>query len=496
MEHQHTVEDHDPGFFIIDTDTRAIYPQSEEGDTLCLVQGDHNSEVYEFNMPLYVEGHDMSLCDKIRINYLNISKNGSSKYSGVYEVSNPTRSESASEGDTLSFFWPISLNATQFEGTLNFSIRFYCFAEDGSVDYTWSTAIYSGIPVLATYDHGEEVVKIHADVLMEWERELDAKRIISFSQTTTSDESDGINVWTATFANGETASFTVRNGSQGEPGNFADAPMTDGSGKNSLILNDNSSDSSTRAKGDYSIVAGIGTQTGRTNGYIERNKRYYANDLRVDIINLHVPEGEDTRVMGDLVVVFPECITGTVYLESGTPITYEYVWYGSTYSGTISEGASIVDGYYYIPNQSGTWGDTYAYDSCKITNDSTVSILVTYQDRQGRASIAIGEGTIAASDVQLAAGKYNIEDTNDMYACILGNGSSDTARSNALTVDWDGNIVSGGTLTLGDTILTEDDIKALKPIKSDGTLTLGDTTLTEEQLKILVSIKSSEEVTF
>ena len=35
-------------------------------------------------------------------------------------------------------------------------------------------------------------------------------------------------------------------------------------------------------------------------------------------------------------------------------------------------------------------------------------------------------------------GKYNIEDTSDKYAHIVGNGESDTARSNAHTLDWDG----------------------------------------------------------
>lgn len=70
---------------------------------------------------------------------------------------------------------------------------------------------------------------------------------------------------------------------------------------------------------------------------------------------------------------------------------------------------------------------------------------------EGRDSVASGntshaqnKGTIAASSSQTALGTYNVEDANDTYAVIVGNGTSDTARSNALTVDWSGNVVANG----------------------------------------------------
>ena len=50
-----------------------------------------------------------------------------------------------------------------------------------------------------------------------------------------------------------------------------------------------------------------------------------------------------------------------------------------------------------------------------------------------------GNGTIAASENQHVQGKYNIEDASNKYAHIVGNGSSAAARSNAYTLDWDGN---------------------------------------------------------
>ena len=61
----------------------------------------------------------------------------------------------------------------------------------------------------------------------------------------------------------------------------------------------------------------------------------------------------------------------------------------------------------------------------------------------GDYSHAGGVGTIAKNDYQTVIGRYN---ANKNSAFIIGNGSSDTERSNALTVDWDGNI-TGKSLT-------------------------------------------------
>lgn len=57
----------------------------------------------------------------------------------------------------------------------------------------------------------------------------------------------------------------------------------------------------------------------------------------------------------------------------------------------------------------------------------------------GYAAHAEGQTTIATGQYQHAQGKYNIEDKNNKHAHIVGNGTSTTARSNAHTLDWDGN---------------------------------------------------------
>ena len=66
----------------------------------------------------------------------------------------------------------------------------------------------------------------------------------------------------------------------------------------------------------------------------------------------------------------------------------------------------------------------------------------------GDYSHAEGFGTLASGDHQHAFGKYNVEDTNDTYLEIAGNGTADNARSNARTLDWNGNEALAGDLTV------------------------------------------------
>ena len=75
----------------------------------------------------------------------------------------------------------------------------------------------------------------------------------------------------------------------------------------------------------------------------------------------------------------------------------------------------------------------------------------------GWYSHAEGEGTTASGGYQHVQGKYNIEDTEDKYAQIIGNGTSDAARSNAHTLDWDGNAWFAGAVYVGSTSGTNKD---------------------------------------
>lgn len=74
----------------------------------------------------------------------------------------------------------------------------------------------------------------------------------------------------------------------------------------------------------------------------------------------------------------------------------------------------------------------------------------------GDYSHSEGFRTIAKGDNQHVQGKYNIEDTGNKYAHIVGNGYYDSdnstdIRSNAHTLDWDGNAWFAGDVYVGGT---------------------------------------------
>ena len=80
----------------------------------------------------------------------------------------------------------------------------------------------------------------------------------------------------------------------------------------------------------------------------------------------------------------------------------------------------------------------------------------------GYASHAEGCDTKASSDYQHVQGQYNIEDTENRYLHIVGNGSSDTERSNAHTLDWNGNAWYSGKLSQEGTPTEDKDLVTKK----------------------------------
>lgn len=76
---------------------------------------------------------------------------------------------------------------------------------------------------------------------------------------------------------------------------------------------------------------------------------------------------------------------------------------------------------------------------------------------EGDYSHVEGYNTTASGGCSHVQGKCNIEDTSNIYADIIGNGASTTARSNAATVDWEGNAWFAGDVYTGSTSGTNKD---------------------------------------
>lgn len=169
MAHEHSVYDSDK-HFRIDPATREIINESGK---IVLIQHDHNSERFTFEIPKEVDGHDMSLCNVVQIHYLNIEKGSGithTEYEGLYEADDLQASPTSN--DVVICSWLLSRNATQYVGSLNFVVRFACVSDDGTIDYDWSTAIHSGIAISDGIRNTEVVAEEYADVLEQWRQEL------------------------------------------------------------------------------------------------------------------------------------------------------------------------------------------------------------------------------------------------------------------------------------------------------------------------------------
>lgn len=114
-----------------------------------------------------------------------------------------------------------------------------------------------------------------------------------------------------------------------------------------------------------------------------------------------------------------------------------------------------------------------------------------YTVASGLRSHAEGSYTLASSQYQHVEGKFNVEDKDNKYAHIVGNGTSKTARKNAYTLDWSGNawfagkVAQEGTPTDNKDLVNKkyvDDVKAsiVVPTKTSE-LTNDSNFLTEHQ---------------
>ena len=126
------------------------------------------------------------------------------------------------------------------------------------------------------------------------------------------------------------------------------------------------------------------------------------------------------------------------------------------YSTTASSSASHAEGWECTASGSGAHAEGHG---------STAS---------GKDSHAQNSYTKASKRSQTALGTYNTEDTASTtthpsgtaaygkYALIIGNGTADNSRSNALTVDWSGNvdIASGAKYKINGTALAASDVGA------------------------------------
>jgi hypothetical protein len=172
--HIHPVPDTDT-YFVIDPITRQI--ENTNSKKTVIMQYDHNSERFTFELPRYIDGHDMLECTSVTVNVDNIEVVESDGVEVVEEVEPRVNSDAPdmtdlrvhpNDPEKVISSWLISRNSTQLAGILSFHIEFKCADSNGNVVYEWSTDSYDEIEVRARKKNGEAAVVPYSDILEQW----------------------------------------------------------------------------------------------------------------------------------------------------------------------------------------------------------------------------------------------------------------------------------------------------------------------------------------
>lgn len=220
-----------------------------------------------------------------------------------------------------------------------------------------------------------------------------------------------------------TGNLVKSSGSGGDP----NPVITRGSGLNSII-SVNPSEPNV-ASGDRSIAIGTGNQA-TANGAIAfgvLNLATAQNAIAIGNKIQNKPANQATNL-------------GAIAIGSSTQATGLYAV--SVGNQTIaSGGAAFAAGNF--TEASGTFGVATGYAT----------------EAEARYSAAFGNSTDATGGASFVIGAFNEPDANAVdsthgqesrkYIFIVGNGTDDSNRSNAMTVDWDGNAVVAGKLAVG-----------------------------------------------
>ena len=171
MEHLHAVTDRDSRF-IIDPNTGEIQNLSGKESVR---QFSHNSERFTFELPRYIEGHDMTQCNVVEVQFCNKDEKGAQERTGIYPVKDlqAVTPEAAGEEETVVCSWLIRRDSTKLAGGLEFQLRFAC-VEDGEITYDWPSDVFTGLKVTRSINASGQMAEDNADIIMQLSAQLDA----------------------------------------------------------------------------------------------------------------------------------------------------------------------------------------------------------------------------------------------------------------------------------------------------------------------------------
>ena len=156
--------------FRIDIATKELVLIS--GSTI-LAKNDHNSKKVTFEIPKIVEGYDISACNSVRVNYLNVDAKTKEKHEGYYDVKDFDISEE--NENIVKGSWEISGNATRAAGGLSFTIHFFKLDSSSEIEYAWNTGFYNELKVVDSGDSPEAEDTEFFDIFNQWKEEIEER---------------------------------------------------------------------------------------------------------------------------------------------------------------------------------------------------------------------------------------------------------------------------------------------------------------------------------
>ena len=200
------------------------------------------------------------------------------------------------------------------------------------------------------------------------------------------------------------------------------------------------------ASGQYSQALGSGTIASAYASYAE------GNSTTASAYATHA-EGNTTTASGD--ASHAEGMTTTASGEKS---------HAEGYQTTASGEASHAEGYETTASSDNSHAEGYQTTASGFCSHAEGYETTASSDY----SHAEGSGTKASSNNQHVQGRYNIEDTEGKFAHIVGNGFA-VGRSNAHTLDWDGNAWYAGKLSQEGTPTEDKDLVTKKYFDENST---------------------------
>lgn len=145
-----------------------------------------------------------------------------------------------------------------------------------------------------------------------------------------------------------------------------------------------------------------------------------------------------------------------------------------------------------ITTASGDYSHAEGHDTTASGYEAHAEGLST--TASGEASHAEGLGTVAGSCCQHAQGKCNIADNDDKYLHIVGNGSGYETRSNAHTLDWNGNAWFAGDVLVGGTSQDDENAISLVNISTENKTDIESLKAKDTDLQSQIDTKATRKV--